>query len=178
MHRVSFWSISQCLNLFLIVVCLSPSIVLSVKRWISKSYSSNMQKMLETWRFRRTWRIILKNSSQFNCSEQTRDSWTKITKEKNSCRSFRLPHKLDWSCVDYLCLCASNVQCETGLKCSEFIEICCSQMPLCLTEMPTKLGCQERVRMFLQSQFDLKVQCLSLSIESVFVWVWKWNRVT
>ncbi len=67
-----------------------------LKRWISKSYSSNMQKMLETWRFRRTWRIILKNSSQFNCSEQTRDSSTKITKQKRSFsrRSFRLPQTI------------------------------------------------------------------------------------
>ncbi len=34
MHRVFFWSISECLNLFN-SLCLSPSIVLSVKRWIS-----------------------------------------------------------------------------------------------------------------------------------------------
>ncbi len=31
-------------------------------------------KMLENCRIYRTWRICLKNSAQFNCSEQTRDS--------------------------------------------------------------------------------------------------------
>ncbi len=30
------------------------------------------------------WRIFLKNSSQFNCSGQTRDSWTTITKQNNT----------------------------------------------------------------------------------------------
>ncbi len=45
---------------------------------------SNKQKMLKDWRFRRTWRIILKNRAQFYCSEQTRDSWTIITKQKQS----------------------------------------------------------------------------------------------
>ncbi len=78
---------------FLIVV-LSPSIVLSVKRWISKSYSHcwkgfKYAKMLENCRIYRTWRICLKNSAQFNCSEQTRDSWTTNTKQKNSRGSSR-----------------------------------------------------------------------------------------
>ncbi len=45
---------------------------------------SNKQKMLKNWRFCRTWRIILKNRAQFYCSEQTRDSWTIITKQKQS----------------------------------------------------------------------------------------------
>ncbi len=57
MHRVSFWSISECLNLFNSCV------------WVP-------QKMLENWRICRTWRIFLMNRAQFNCSEQTRDSWT------------------------------------------------------------------------------------------------------
>ncbi len=40
-------------------------------------------------RIYRTWRICLKNSAQFNCSEQTRDSWTTNTKQKNSRGSSR-----------------------------------------------------------------------------------------
>ncbi len=46
-------------------------------------------KMLENCRIYRTWRICLKNSAQFNCSEQTRDSWTTNTKQKNSRGSSR-----------------------------------------------------------------------------------------
>ncbi len=60
-----------------LIVCLSPSMVLSVKRWMSKSYSHcwkgfKYANMLENCRIYRTWRICLKNSAQFNCSEQTR----------------------------------------------------------------------------------------------------------
>ncbi len=59
----------------------------SVKRWISKSYSHYWKgfkytKMLENQRICGSWRIFLKNSRQFNCSAQTRDSWTTITKQK------------------------------------------------------------------------------------------------
>lgn len=63
---------------------------------------------------------------------------------------------MDQSCVDYLCLCASYMRCETGLKCSEFIEICCSQMPFCLTEM--------------QSQQNEAVKKV-LEVSSVTVWL-------
>ncbi len=77
-----------------------PSVIvayesLSVKRWISKSFSHcwkgfKYTKMLENQRICGTWRIFLKNSRQFNCSGQTRDSWTTITKQKkHSCGSFR-----------------------------------------------------------------------------------------
>ncbi len=41
-------------------------------------------KMLQNQRICGTWRIFLKNSGQFNCSGQTRDSWTTITKPKNT----------------------------------------------------------------------------------------------
>ncbi len=59
-----------------------------------KSYSHcwkgfKYAKLLENCRIYRTWRICLKNSAQFNCSEQTRDSWTTITKQKNSRGSSR-----------------------------------------------------------------------------------------
>jgi len=53
---------------------------------VTAGKGSNMQKMLENWRICRTWRIFLKNRAQFNCSGQTRDSWTTITKQKNSRR--------------------------------------------------------------------------------------------
>ncbi len=49
---------------------------------VTAGKGSNMQNMLENWRFCRTWRIFLKNSAQFNCSEQTRYSWTTITTKK------------------------------------------------------------------------------------------------
>ncbi len=93
MHRVFLLEHQWMFEPFLIV-CLSPSIVLSVKRWISKSYSHcwkgfKYAKMLENCRIYRTWRICLKNSAQLNCSEQTRDSWTTITKQKNSRGSSR-----------------------------------------------------------------------------------------
>ncbi len=60
-----------------------------VKRWISKSYSYcwkgfKYTKMLENQSICVSWRIFLKNSRQFNCSGQTRDSWTTITKQKNT----------------------------------------------------------------------------------------------
>ncbi len=51
---------------------------------VTAGKGSNMQKMLENWIICRTWRISLKNSSQLNCSEQTRDSWTTITKQKKN----------------------------------------------------------------------------------------------
>ncbi len=41
-------------------------------------------KMLENQTICGTWRIFLKNSRQFKCSGQTRDSWTTITKQKNT----------------------------------------------------------------------------------------------
>ncbi len=56
---------------------------------VTAGKGSNIQKMLENWRMCRSWRIFLKNSAQFNCSEQTRDSWTTITKYKNSRSSSR-----------------------------------------------------------------------------------------
>ncbi len=37
---------------------------------------SNIQKMLENQRLCITWRTFIKHNGQFNCSEQTRDSWT------------------------------------------------------------------------------------------------------
>ncbi len=61
---------------FLIVV-FESSMVLSVKRWIS-NHTVTAGKGSNT----QTWRIFLKNSAQFNCSEQTRDSWTTITKQE------------------------------------------------------------------------------------------------
>ncbi len=76
------------------LIVASPSVVLGVKRWISKSLSLleshcwkgfKLTKMLENQSISGTWRIFLKNSRQFNCSGQTRDSWTTITKKiKNS----------------------------------------------------------------------------------------------
>ncbi len=62
---------------------------LSVRRWISKSYSNcwkgfKYTTMLENQRIWGSWRIFLKNSRKFNCSGQTRDSWTTITKQKNT----------------------------------------------------------------------------------------------
>ncbi len=48
-------------------------------------------KMRQKQRTCGTWRIFLKNHRQFNCSGQTRDAWTTITKQKkkkkNSCGS-------------------------------------------------------------------------------------------
>ncbi len=41
-------------------------------------------KMLENQRICGTWIIFLKNSRPFNCSGQTRDSWTTITKQKKT----------------------------------------------------------------------------------------------
>ncbi len=49
---------------------------MDLKHTVTAGKGSNMQKMLENCRIYRTWRICLKNSAQFNCSEQTRDSWT------------------------------------------------------------------------------------------------------
>ncbi len=53
---------------------------------------SNTQKCWKTKTYCGTWRILhLKNIRQFNCSGQTRDSWTTITKKtktKNSRGSF------------------------------------------------------------------------------------------
>ncbi len=40
--------------------------------------------MLANQRICGTWRTFLKNSRQLNCSGQTRDSWTTITKQKNT----------------------------------------------------------------------------------------------
>ncbi len=62
---------------------------LSVKIWISKSYShswkgSKYTKMLENQIISVSWRFFLKNSTQFNSSGQTRASWTTITKQKNT----------------------------------------------------------------------------------------------
>ncbi len=77
MHGFSFWSISERLSL---------SVVLCVKRWISKAYR-HCWKVLENQRICGLWRIFLKNSRQFNCSGQTRDSWTTITKQKNKLKN-------------------------------------------------------------------------------------------
>ncbi len=43
---------------------------------------SNTQKMLRKHRICGTWRIFLKNRRQFNCSGQTRDSWTSQKKNQ------------------------------------------------------------------------------------------------
>ncbi len=43
---------------------------------------SNMKRNAGNWRICRTWMIFLRNSAQFNCWEQTRESWTTI-KTKN-----------------------------------------------------------------------------------------------
>ncbi len=92
-YHVSFWSIREHLNL--LYLHMSPPVILCVKRWISKSYSHcwkgfKYTKMLENQRICGTWRIFLKKSRKFNCSAQTRDSWTTITKQKkHSCGSFR-----------------------------------------------------------------------------------------
>ncbi len=45
---------------------------------------SNTQKILKKQIFYGTWRIFLKNSKQFNCSGQTRDLWTTITKKQTN----------------------------------------------------------------------------------------------
>ncbi len=53
-----------------------PSIALSMKRWMSKSYTvtagmgSNMQKMLENRRKLRTWRTLQKISWQLNWQDK------------------------------------------------------------------------------------------------------------
>ncbi len=79
-HQWRFW------NFFTSCVW-RPSIVLSVKKWISKSYShcwmkgSNMQKSWENWRICRTWGFLWR-TAQFNCSEQTRDSMNNHHKTK------------------------------------------------------------------------------------------------
>ena len=51
---------------------------------VTAGKGSNIQKILENWWICRIWRIFLKNRAQINCSEQTRDSWTTMTKHKNS----------------------------------------------------------------------------------------------
>ncbi len=76
MHRVSFWSISECLNLFNRCIGVPKCEKMDLKIIVTAGKGSNMQKMQVNWRIWRTWRIVLKNSAQFNCSEQTRDSWT------------------------------------------------------------------------------------------------------
>ncbi len=67
---------------------MSLSVVVSVKRsqnhTVTAGKGSNMQKMLGSLRIWGTWRMFLKNSKQFNCSGQTRDSWTIFTKKKQS----------------------------------------------------------------------------------------------
>ncbi len=55
-------------------VHMSASVVLSVKRWISKSYShcwKGFKKKIQNQKICGTWRIFLKNSKQFNCLGQT-----------------------------------------------------------------------------------------------------------
>ncbi len=93
MHRVFFWSISECWTFF--NSCVWVHQLSSVWKDESQNHTvtagkgSNMQKCWENCRIYRTWRICLKNSAQFNCSEQTRDSWTTNTKQKNSRGSSR-----------------------------------------------------------------------------------------
>ncbi len=86
MHRVSFWSISERLNFFNSCVWVHQLSSVwkdgSQNHTVTAGKGSNIQKMLENWRICRTWRIFLKNRAQFNCSEQTRDSWTTNTKQK------------------------------------------------------------------------------------------------
>ncbi len=78
---------SSYINQLLFKTQRSIYIMLSVKIWISKSYSHCWKKFKYSkdagkLKNLQDMEIFLKNSTQFNCSEQTRDSWTKITKQK------------------------------------------------------------------------------------------------
>ncbi len=66
--------------------CVFPSGA-SVSVWIFCNSCIWVPQLSSVWKDgfqRRRWRIFLKNSRQFNCSGQTRDSWTTITKQKNT----------------------------------------------------------------------------------------------
>ncbi len=97
---VAFWLFSWCFDFILVVFRLYSRGVLTLFSWrfdfilvvfrlysFSKSYSYcwkgfKSTQMLENQRICGSWRIFLKNSRKFNCSGQTRDSWTTITKQK------------------------------------------------------------------------------------------------
>ncbi len=77
MHCVAFLSIST-FPPFVIAVYESLSCPqcenMDLKIIVTVGKGSNMQKMLENQRMCRSWRIILKNSRQMNCSGPVRDS--------------------------------------------------------------------------------------------------------
>ncbi len=65
----------------------------SVWKDVSQKHTVILERV-QNQRICGTWMIFLKNSGQFNCSGQTMDSWTTITKwkkttTKNSCGSIR-----------------------------------------------------------------------------------------
>ncbi len=79
---LSFLHISECLNS---CICMSPSVVVSVKRWISKSYSHCWKGFKYAKDARPGW-LFLKNSGQFNCSGQTWDYITITKQTKKQCK--------------------------------------------------------------------------------------------
>jgi len=80
MHRVSSWSISECLNLF-VFKCFNCPRCENMHLKIIQSKLKILRDFLGN--FCRTLRVFfLKDIGQFNCSLQTRDSWTTITKQK------------------------------------------------------------------------------------------------
>ncbi len=86
MHRVFFWSISECLNLFNSCVWVHQLSSVwkdgSQNHTVTAGKGSNMQKCWKTAESTErggfVWRTVLSS----NCSEQTRDSWTTNTKQK------------------------------------------------------------------------------------------------
>ncbi len=91
MHRVFFnslmffWSISECWKPF--YSCVWGHQLSSVWKMDLKIIQSLLErvqyaKCWKTAEIYRTWRICLKNSAQFNCSEQTRDSMNNQHKTK------------------------------------------------------------------------------------------------
>ncbi len=98
MHCVSFWSISEHFNPFLIVAFESLSCPQCEKMdlKITQSLLERVQIHKNSEKTKNLWDLkdFSEVQQQFNCSEQTRDSWTTITKQnkqkKNlSCGSFR-----------------------------------------------------------------------------------------
>ncbi len=106
MHYISFRSISECLNLLIVVFesinC--PQYDFEIHLFI-RSLSERVQ--LQNQICKSCWKteksaeqIFLKNSGPFNCSEQTRDSWTTITKQKklwiNQGTTHSIKNHIEW----------------------------------------------------------------------------------